>query len=239
MMDRKPTPIEIQDHSAPLLDTEVQANDHESSHRTSTTMEGESARSSQQGRTDEREPEDLLSRIAVRVPCRQSAIRKKLAILMGTIPVYFLALEMTPEHCNFCRTEKDATASYFAAAAACGGIGATLYGYSCRDWFARLIGGAVAALGSFFMMWMLLKSISTNVVVFLFAIVVGILGAMPGLLTYFIVKLMSDECCFYYERDSHHAEDEVVPLFKVTLQHNLNATMEQAMDSEEVPEALL
>jgi hypothetical protein len=238
-MDPKLTPIEIQDHSAPLLDTEVQANDHESSHRTSTTIEGESARSTQQGRTNEREAEDLPFQIAV--PCRQWAIRKKLAILMGTIPVYFLALEMTSEHCHFCRTEKDATASYFAAAAACGGIGATLYGYSCRHWFARFIGGAVAALGSFFMMWMLLKSISTNVVAFLFAIVVGILGAMPGLLTYFVVRIMSDECCCYYERVSHHDEDEVVPLAKVTLQHNLNlnATMEQEMGSEEVPGALL
>jgi hypothetical protein len=96
-------------------------------------------------------------------------------------------------------------------------------------------------LGSFFMMWMLLKSISTNVVVFLFAIVVGILGAMPGLLTYFVVRIMSDECCCYYERVSHHDEDEVVPLAKVTLQHNLNlnATMEQEMGSEEVPGALL
>ena len=56
-----------------------------------------------------------------------------------------------------------------------------------------IIGGALAASGSLFTMWMLLKSITTGDVVFVFALVVGVLGAMPGIMLYYVAKILCIE----------------------------------------------
>ena len=85
--------------------------------------------------------------------------------------------------------------SYFCTAAICGGLGALLYRDSSLNlyWLAQLMEGCIsAALGSLFTIWMLLQSIPSNVA-FLF-VFVGILGAMPFVVVYFLLQILSDKC---------------------------------------------
>jgi hypothetical protein len=101
--------------------------------------------------------------------------------------------------------------AYFFTAAMCGGLASVMYGDSLDYWMPRLVGGSISALGSLFTVWMLLKSVPTNLA-FLF-VFVGILGAMPGVMIYFFMKIIADEC-FPAEVDDF---DEIAPLTKVRI----------------------
>lgn len=148
--------------------------------------------------------------------CQCFSCRQLIGLAMGFIPVMIFALEMIPERCNICLPDVELDA-YFFTAAICGGLGAVLFGNGSNNnnivdyWMARAIGGAIAALGSLFTIWMLLQSIDSNLA-FLF-IFVGILGAMPGLVTYFLIKIISDIC---YVSDVNDYE-EFAPLTKIRI----------------------
>ena len=137
-------------------------------------------------------------------------MRQRLAILIGILPVAICSLEMIPDRCHLCREEM-ALDAYFFTAAMCGGFASVIYGDSLEYWMPRLVGGSISALGSLFTVWMLLKSVPTNLA-FLF-VFVGILGAMPGVLIYFLMKIVADEC-FPAEVDDY---DEIAPLTKVRI----------------------
>lgn len=122
---------------------------------------------------------------------RRCSLRRTFAVLLGVVPVGLFALEMVPERCHLCLDHVELD-TYFVVVALCGGVGATLY--SAEFWnysAARFLGGAVAALGSLFTVWMILQSGGLA----LPFVVVGVLGAMPGVAVYFLVKILSDECC--------------------------------------------
>jgi hypothetical protein len=91
------------------------------------------------------------------------------------------------------------------------GFAAVIYGNSLDYWMPRLLGGSISALGTLFTNWMLLTSIHTNLA-FLF-VFVGILGAMPGVVIYFLLKVISDEC---FESDVDDYE-EIAPLTKIRI----------------------
>jgi hypothetical protein len=91
------------------------------------------------------------------------------------------------------------------------GFAAVIYGDSLDYWMPRLLGGSISALGSLFTNWMLLTSIPANLA-FLF-VFVGILGAMPGVVIYFLLKVISDEC-FESDLDDY---DEIAPLTKIRI----------------------
>jgi len=116
-------------------------------------------------------------------------------------------MEIIPEWCQVC-LEDDELDAYFFMAAICGGFVAVLFGRE-DYWMARFCGGSMSALESLFTIWMLLQSIPSNLT-FLF-VFIGILGAMPGLVAYFIVKIMSDES-YVSDLDDY---DEMVPLTRL------------------------
>ena len=141
------------------------------------------------------EVETLDSRIRHRkwLKCYQ-----RMVICLSLPPLYFLAMEMTKEHCHFCHEKIDDSHNVYIimAAAVWGSFMATLYeacGSRKHSWCGSIIGGALAASGSLFTMWMLLKSITTGDVVFVFALVVGVLGAMPGIMLYYVAKILCIE----------------------------------------------
>lgn len=148
--------------------------------------------------------------LAMREDRRRWSIRQRLAIVIGILPVAICSLEMIPDRCHLCREEM-ALDAYFFTAAMCGGFASVIYGDSLDYWMPRLVGGSISALGSLFTVWMLLKSVPTNLA-FLF-VFVGILGAMPGVLIYFLMKIVADEC-FPTEVDDY---DEIAPLTKVRI----------------------
>lgn len=168
---------------------------------------------SQQTGQSKRLSAKLLSKLAfLRKPQEICSKRKFIALLLGTLPVILCALEMIPERCQLCResTEFDA---YIFTAAICGGAGAVLYGTSLVDyWLPRLAGGSFAALGSLFTIWMLLTDFPSDLA-FLF-VFVGILGAMPGVLTYYILKIIGDECLSGGDDDEDYY-GELMPLTKI------------------------
>lgn len=119
---------------------------------------------------------------------------QNIVLALSLPPLYFLAMEMTQEHCHFCQHAIDDNPSnpyIIVAAALWGSLMVTLYDRS--HLWASIFGGAVAASGSLFTMWMLLKSITSNDVVFVFALLVGILGAMPGIMIHFVAKILCEE----------------------------------------------
>ena len=148
--------------------------------------------------------------------CRFS-LRQKLGLLVGILPVCMFGLEMIPERCHVC-LEGIRLDSYFLAAATCGGFGALLFGTSSMDsyWLARFLGGATSALGSLFMMWMLLQTIPSDSLVIVGILLGAIIGAMPGILVYFLIKIVSDEC---YVSDIRDYED-LVPLTRLQLSYD-------------------
>jgi hypothetical protein len=138
---------------------------------------------------------------------RSLSTRQKIALAIGILPVGIFALEMIPERCQVCLEDVELDA-YFFTAAICGGLASVLFGWE-DYWMARFCGGSIAALGSLFTIWMLLQSIPSNLA-FLF-VFIGILGAMPGFVAYFIVKIMSDEC-YVSDIDDY---DELAPLTRL------------------------
>jgi len=91
-------------------------------------------------------------------------------------------------------------ADFAIIAATCAGLGAVLFGsvdyYDDRYWLARFMGGTTSSISALCIMIIVLSSISheadTNVAPFL---LVGILGVMPGIVVYYLIRIMSDECC--------------------------------------------
>jgi hypothetical protein len=145
---------------------------------------------------------------------RLLSFRKVVSLLLGVTPICVFALEMIPERCHVCLDGVELD-TYFFAAAVCGGVAAVSYGDGSTYLLARLLGGAISALGALFMIWLVLVSSSnTNdgaVVAFLLFGFVGILGAMPGVGAYFVIRILSDLC---YVSDIHDF-DEFAPLTKL------------------------
>jgi hypothetical protein len=81
----------------------------------------------------------------------------------------------------------------------CGGFGAFLYSNEYWNYsLARWIGGFVSSLGSLLTIWMFSQNLSgdSNTVIALgVSLFVGILGAMPGIVVYFLAKITTDDCC--------------------------------------------
>jgi hypothetical protein len=141
-------------------------------------------------------------------PRRRLSCRQRLGLLIGIVPVVLFSFEMVDEWCHVCLDDVEIDA-YFFTAAFCGGLGAVMYGTSMDYWHARMVGGAISALGSLFTIWLLLSSISSNLgFLFLF---LGILGAMPGFLAYFLVLILTDEC-FMTRSDDDDFDYDYAPL---------------------------
>mmetsp|Transcript_4264 Transcript_4264/g.10299 ORF Transcript_4264/g.10299 Transcript_4264/m.10299 type:complete len:240 (+) Transcript_4264:172-891(+) len=144
-----------------------------------------------------------------------SVLLHALAVSLCTVPVGVFALEMIPERCNMCLDEVELE-TFFVASAVCGGFGAILFvGDDLWDYFvAKFLGGAASSLGALFTVWMVLRSIASEsiVVAVMVLLLVGSLGAMPGVLVYFLVKIVSDEC---WVSDLKDLEDDFSSLTKL------------------------
>jgi hypothetical protein len=137
-------------------------------------------------------------------PRRRLSCRQRLGLLIGIVPVVLFSFEMVDEWCHVCLDDVEIDA-YFFTAAFCGGLGAVMYGTSMDYWHARMVGGAISALGALFTIWLLLSSISSNLgFLFLF---LGILGSMPGFLAYFLVMILTDECFLTRYGDDDYDHD--------------------------------
>ncbi|KAL3934270.1 MAG: hypothetical protein SGBAC_009972 [Bacillariaceae sp.] len=135
---------------------------------------------------------------------------QRIVVLLSLPPLYFLAIEMTKEHCYFChRAIDDSSNAYIIVAAALwGSLIATLYECNRKHCCGSIFGGALAASGSLFTMWMLLKNMASNDVVFLFALLVGVLGAMPGILFCFVAKVLCDE--YNHAKDTRDTRERIM-----------------------------
>mmetsp|Transcript_6104 Transcript_6104/g.15118 ORF Transcript_6104/g.15118 Transcript_6104/m.15118 type:complete len:232 (-) Transcript_6104:1221-1916(-) len=121
-------------------------------------------------------------------------IRYTVALSLCIIPVFLFALEMVPERCHICLDRVELNA-YFVTSALCGGFGAVLLSHDFEEYFvARLLGGSVGSTGALYTVWMILKGMPPDNVLHALFLLVGFLGAMPGLIVYFLVKIISDEC---------------------------------------------
>eukprot|EP00536_Pseudo-nitzschia_multiseries_P004856 jgi/Psemu1/11068/gm1.11068_g len=139
-----------------------------------------------------------------------------LGISLCTVPVGVFALEMIPELCNMCLDEVELE-TYFVASAVCGGLGAValLDDDPSREYLAaKFMGGAASSLGALFTVWMVLRSIASDSVVVAVMVLffAGAFGAMPGVLVYFVVKIVSDEC---WVSDLKDLEDDFSSLTKL------------------------
>jgi hypothetical protein len=141
-------------------------------------------------------------------PRRRLSCRQRLGLLIGIFPVVLFSFEMVDEWCHVCLDDVEIDA-YFFTAAFCGGLGAVMYGTNMDYWHARMVGGAISALGSLFTIWLLLSSISSNLG-YLF-LLLGILGSMPGFLAYFLVMILTDEC-FLTRYDDDDYDHDYAPL---------------------------
>lgn len=157
-------------------------------------------------------PQNALAKkiMALQQQRKNLTVRQRVAIVIGTLPVVVCSLEMIPDRCHVCRDDMELDA-YFFTAAVCGGFAAVIYGDSLVYWLPRLVGGSISALGSLFTIWMVLTSIPSNLAFLLFF--VGALGAMPGVLIYFLMKIVADEC-FVSDLDDY---DEIAPLTKIRI----------------------
>jgi hypothetical protein len=184
----------------------VSQDQEEEAHIELTDSNEYSAPSSEDDEEHQEESENPISQKVHITPRWRLKWRQRIGLLIGIFPVVVFAFEAIPERCNVCM-EGVTLDSYFFTAAICGGIGAVLYGDNSDYWHARMIGGSISALGSLFTIWMLLQSISSSLA-FLF-VFIGILGAMPGILAYYLVSILSDEC---YASRGDDWENEISPL---------------------------
>jgi len=145
---------------------------------------------------------------------RRLSARQRVAIVIGMLPVAICSLEMIPDRCRICRKDVQMDA-YIFTAAICGGFGAVIYGSSLDYWMPRLVGGASAALGSLFTNWMVLTSIPAKWSFLL--LFFGILGAMPGVVIYFTLKIVADECFENSDEDLEEEYEEIAPLTKIRI----------------------
>ena len=145
---------------------------------------------------------------------RRLSSRQRLAVFIGVLPVALCSLEMIPDKCRICQEDNQMDA-YIFTAAICGGFGAVIYGTSLDYWMPRLVGGAFSALGSLCTNWMVLTSIPAKWSFLL--ILFGILGAMPGVVIYFTLKIVADECFESSDKDLEDEYEEVAPLTKIRM----------------------
>jgi hypothetical protein len=158
--------------------------------------------------------------------------RQQCALCLAVLPVAFFSFQMIPSVCNsFCLQDDEGEMdAYFFTAAFLGGLGATVYNTSTPYWHARFIGGAISAIGSLFTNWMLLSSangnsgtsspssssLSSSILSIALGVLGMIVGAMPGVVAYFIICIVSDECYltnfFAEDYDSYDDEWERSPL---------------------------
>jgi hypothetical protein len=144
---------------------------------------------------------------------RRLITRQRVAVVVGALPVTICSLEMIPDRCRICRQDVQMDA-YIFTAAICGGFAAVIYGKSLEYWMPRLVGGASAALGTLCTNWVLLSSIPSKWAFLL--IVLGALGAMPGLVIYFSLKIIADEC-FASDAVIEDEYEEIAPLTKIRM----------------------
>jgi hypothetical protein len=154
--------------------------------------------------------------------------RQQGAFCMAFLPVAFFSFKMIPSVCHtLCLQDEGEMDAYFFTAAFLGGLGATLYNTSTPYWHARFIGGAIAAIGSLFTNWMLLSSatgnsgtsassssssssLSSSILAIALGVLGMIVGAMPGVVAYFIICIVSDECYLtnFFAEDYDFYDDE-------------------------------
>ena len=145
----------------------------------------------------------------LRLPRIELSRRQYMGLLVGMLPTVLFAFEMVDEWCHVCLDDVEIDV-YFFTAAFCGGIGAVLFGEDSKHWHARLIGGSIAALGSLFTIWMLLSSVSSKLG--LLFVVLGLVGAMPGFVAYYVIKIMTHECFLTGPSDDFDAEYSTLSL---------------------------
>ena len=145
---------------------------------------------------------------------RRLSASQRVAVVIGVLPVAICSLEMIPNRCRICREDVQMD-TYIFTAAICGGFGAVIYGSSLDYWMPRLVGGASAALGSLFTNWMVLTSIPAKWSFLL--IFFGIMGAMPGVVIYFTLKIVADECFKNSDEDLEEEYEELAPLTKIRM----------------------
>jgi len=142
-------------------------------------------------------------------------VRYTVALSLCIVPVVIFAFEMVPERCKICLDNVELN-TYFATSALCGGFGAVLLSRDFEEYvMARFLGGSVGSVGALFTIWMILKEMPPNNIIHALFLLVGILGAMPGLIIYFLVKIVSDECGV---RDEQEVQDNFSSLTKLLIE---------------------
>lgn len=141
-----------------------------------------------------------------------SVVRFAIAFSLCTLPTILFSLEMIPERCKICLDSVEIK-TYFFASAMCGGFGAVLLSHDCSKYLlARFLGGIVGSLGALFTSWMILQTLPPINILNAIFLLVGMVGAMPGFIVYFLVKIVSDECWVSDQRDF---EDDFSSLTKL------------------------
>ena len=141
-----------------------------------------------------------------------SVVRHTIALSLCIVPIIIFSVGRIPERCKICLDDVELT-TYFVISALCGGFGAALLGHDFAEYFlARFLGGAVGSLGALFTILMILEAIPPVNVLHVAFLSIGVLGAMPGLLLYFLVKIVSDEC---WVSDQQDFEDDFSSLTKL------------------------
>lgn len=144
-----------------------------------------------------------------------SVVKYTIGFSFCILPTVIFSLEMVPETCKICLDNVELTA-YFAVTSLCGGVGATLLSNDFAEYFlAKFLGGTVGSLGALFITWMILREIPPTNALNIIFLSVGILGAMPGVVVYFLVKIASDECG---GSDLQDFEDDFSSLTKLMLE---------------------
>jgi len=142
-------------------------------------------------------------------------LRYTIAFSLCTMPVIVFAFEMIPERCNICLDNVELN-TYLVTSALSGGFGATLLSHDFAEYLlARFLGGTVGSLGALLTVYMMLIALPLINVLNVVSILVGILGAMPGLVVYFLVKIVSDEC---WVSDLQDFEDDFSSLTKLMIE---------------------
>jgi hypothetical protein len=144
----------------------------------------------------------------IRLPRIQLSRRQYVGLLVGIFPVVLFAFEMVDEWCHLCLDDVEIDA-YFFTAAFCGGVGAVLVGEDSKYWHARMIGGGIAACGSLGLIFLLLSSNVSSKLGILFFLIVG---AMPGFVAYYIIKITTHECFLTGPSDDFDAEYSTLSL---------------------------
>ena len=153
-------------------------------------------------------------------------LRRVFAVVVGVLPILLFAWSLLAAEeeneaakanchslqCLLGQVEED---TYFGFVAVCGGFGALLYSDEFWNYsLARWVGGCVAALGSILTIWTVSQAISVEdhaaILLALMCIFLGVLGSLPGLLLYHVIKIAIDEC-FAAEADDEF-DDEYTAL---------------------------